>query len=548
MTEPYQIGNYAETYSNFRLVAPERYNWTYDVFDRWAEDPDKLALFWVGASGEREVTFRELSERSQRVANALIGLGSQPGDRVFVMLPRIVEWWEILLGSIRAGTVSIPGTTLLTSKDIAYRLNAASVKIAITDADNIDKLEAVREECPDLEHIIVVGETPGVLSYEDLLRSSSPRLDHPRNLATDPLMIYFTSGTTGYPKMVLNDHVTYPLAHIITGKYWLDNRPTDLHWTLSDTGWAQAAWTCFFAPWNMGAALFIWDHRGKFDCEGTLQVLQRYPITTFFAPTTAYRMLILEDLKNFQSETLRLSLGAGEAVNPEVIDAWREGTGHHIWEGYGQTETVLCVATFPGMHYKPGSMGVAAPGFKMGVVDAEGNELAVDEEGEIAIRVRPERPVGLFREYYRNPEATAGCFVGDWYLTGDRARRDQDGYFYFVSRSDDLINTAAYRVGPFEVESALIEHPAVAEVAVVGSPDQLRGEIIKAFIVLSADYAASDDLVKQLQKHVIRVTAPYKYPREVEFLDELPKTISGKIRRNVLRQREVDKQAAGSES
>ena len=546
MTEPYQIGDYSQTYSNFRLEAPDRYNWAYEVFDRWAERPRKLALLWVGDSGQREVTYRELSERSQRFANALIGLGARPGDGVFVMLPRIVEWWEILLGSIRAQTVSIPGTTLLTPKDIAYRLNAASVRIAITDLENVDKIEAVRKDCPDLKHVIVVGETPGVLSYEDLLSASSPRLDHPNNLATDPLMIYFTSGTTGYPKMVLQDHVSYPLAHVITGKFWLDNRPTDLHWTLSDTGWAQAAWTAFFAPWNMGAALFIWDHRGKFDPEGTLQMLQRYPITTFFAPTTAYRMLILEDLKSFRSESLRHSVGAGEAVNPEVIDAWRDGTGHHIWEGYGQTETVLCVATFPGTRYKTGSMGVSAPGFQMGVVDPEGNELPPDVQGELAIRVRPERPVGIFREYYRNPEATAGCFVGDWYLTGDRVTCDEDGYFYFVGRSDDLINTSAYRVGPFEVESALLEHPAVAEVAVVGSPDRLRGEIIKAFIVLSSGHTPSDPLVKQLQKHVIEVTAPYKYPREVEFLEELPKTISGKIRRNVLKQRELDKESANS--
>jgi acetyl-CoA synthetase/medium-chain acyl-CoA synthetase len=354
-------------------------------------------------------------------------------------------------------------------------------------------------------------------------------------------MIYFTSGTTGYPKMVLHDHVSYPLGHVITGKFWLDNRPTDLHWTLSDTGWAQAAWTCFFAPWNMGAAVFIWDQRGKFDPGGTLRMLETYPITTFFAPPTAYRMLVLENLARVRPKALRHCVGAGEPLNPEVIDAWREGTGHHIWEGYGQTETVLCIATFPGMRYKPGSMGVPAPGFRIAVVDEAGNELAPGMEGEIAIRTAPERPVGLFVEYWRNPEATRKCFRNGWYFTGDRATRDEDGYFWFVGRADDVIISASYRIGPFEVESALVEHPAVAEAAVVGSPDEVRGEIVKAFVVLAPGFSPSDGLIRELQDHVRRVTAPYKYPREIEFVDDLPKTISGKIRRNELRQRELER-------
>ena len=536
----YQIGNYQETYSSFRLKRPERYNWAFDVFDRWASNPDKMAMLWVSDKEEsRKVTFRELSETSIRLANAFAGLGMEPGDRVFVMLPRVVEWWETLLAGIRACLVTVPGTTLLTPKDIMYRLNACGARVVITDADNVDKIEAVRQECPDLKHLIVVGESVGWHSYGDLLNRSSPRMQHPQNASTDSLMIYFTSGTTGHPKMVLHDHASYPLAHIITGKFWLDNRPTDLHWTLSDTGWAQAAWTCFFAPWNMGAGLFIWDHRGRFDPERTLGMLHQHPITTFFAPTTAYRMLVQQDLKRQPAKALRHCLGAGEAVNPEVIASWQEGTGHHIWEGYGQTETVLCVATFPGMEYRPGSMGVAAPGFHMGLVDNLGNLVAPGEEGEIAIRLLPERPLGLFCEYFQNPEANDRCFVEEWYYTGDRAIQDMDGYFYFVSRTDDVINTSAYRVGPFEVESALLEHESVAEVAVVGSPDELRGEIIKAYVVVTQESHPSEELVHDLQAHVRRVTAPYKYPREVEFVDELPKTISGKIRRNELRSREL---------
>ncbi|MFQ5521078.1 MAG: AMP-binding protein [Candidatus Methylomirabilia bacterium] len=542
MMIPYQIGDYAETSRTFRLEVPERFNWAYEVLDHWGQDPQKLAMVWVGPDGRsREVTFSELGERSRRLANALAGLGAQPGDRVFVMLPRLVEWWELILGCIRARLVSVPATTLLTPKDIAYRINTSGATIAVTDSENVEKLEAAREDCPGVRVLIVVGAASGGRAYADLVRAASPELPNPRNLSSDPLMIYFTSGTTGNPKMVLQTHASYPIGHMITGKFWLDNRPTDLHWTLSDTGWAQAAWTAFFAPWNMGAALFIWDQRGRFDPEGTMRMLERYAITTFFAPPTAYRMLVLEDLKRYRPKALRLCLGAGEPVNPEVIDAWCSGTGHHIWEGYGQTETVLCVATFPGLPYKPGSMGVVAPGYEMAVVDEQGTVLPAGEEGEVAIRIRPERPVGLFAEYWQNPEANAKCFRGDWYYTGDRATRDGDGYFWFVGRADDVIISASYRIGPFEVESALLEHPAVVEAAVVASPDEMRGEIVKAFVVVGPRDRASDALAEELQEHVRRVTAPYKYPREVEFVADLPKTISGKIRRTELRQRELER-------
>jgi acetyl-CoA synthetase/medium-chain acyl-CoA synthetase len=541
MSAVYQIGDYRETYRAFRLEVPERFNWAYEVFDHWAEDPGKVAMVHVGPDGQaRELTFRRLAERSQRVANALAGLG-RPGDRVFVMLPRLAEWWEIILGCIRGCLVSVPGTTLLTAKDIAYRINTAGATIAITDVENVEKVEAARKDCPDLRHLVVVGRAAGWRGYEDLLQAAAPAAPHPRNPSADPLMLYFTSGTTGHPKMVLHTHASYPIGHLITGRFWLDNRPSDLHWTLSDTGWAQAAWTAFFAPWNMGAALFVWDHRGKFDAPGAMRMLERYPITTFFAPPTAYRMLVLEDLTRYRPRALRLCLGAGEPVNPEVIHAWREGTGHHIWEGYGQTETVLCVATFPGMPYKPGSMGVVAPGHEMAVLDEAGRELAPGQEGEVAIRIRPARPVGLFPGYWQNPEANARCFRGDWYFTGDRATRDDDGYFWFIGRADDVIISASYRIGPFEVESALIEHPAVAEAAVVGSPDEMRGQIVKAFVVLAPGHRPSAALAGELQEHVRRLTAPYKYPRDVEFLAELPKTISGKIRRTELRQRELER-------
>ncbi|MBM3933110.1 MAG: AMP-binding protein [SAR202 cluster bacterium] len=544
-TSNYQIGNYHETYRTFRLTAPEHFNWAYEVFDRWGRDPNKVAMVWLSHDGKttKNITYRYMGERSRRAANVLSGVGARPGDSVFIMLPRIPEWWEVVLGCIRGLFISVPGTTQLTHKDLVYRMNAAGIKIAVTDADNYPKFEALRGECPTLEKVVVVGGGKGLLDYETLMAQASPSLPNPNNLSSEPLMVYFTSGTTGNPKMVLNTHASYPVGHIITGKFWLDNRPTDLHYTLSDTGWAQAAWTCLFAPWNMGAALFVWDHRGRFDPLGTLQMFEKYPISTFMAPPTAYRMLILEDLNKIKPMALRHCVGAGEPVNPEVIDAWKEGLGHHVWEGYGQTETVLCIALFPGMRYKPGSMGVAAPGFNMAVVDDKGNVLPHGEEGEVAIRHRPVRPVGLFEGYWKNPEANANCFRGDWYYTGDRATLDEEGYYSFVGRGDDVIKSSAYRIGPFEVESALIEHPAVAEAAVVGSPDKIRGQIVKAFVVLKPGFAGSDTLAKELQEHVQRTTAPYKYPREVEFMAELPKTISGKIRRNELRKLEITRKS-----
>jgi len=540
------MADYATTYRTFRLTAPDRFNWAFDTFDTWARDPAKLAMLWVSAEGQpRRFTFAELARRSCRFANALAGLGVGPGERVMVVLPRVWQWWEIILGCIRARTVSVPGTTLLTPKDLQYRIGASEASVVITDEDDAWKVDRVLAECPSVKHRIVVGRAGGGwLEFEPLMARASERLEHPGNASADPLMIYFTSGTTGYPKMVLHTHASYPIGHVITGKFWLDNTPDDLHWTISDTGWAQAAWTCVFAPWNMGAAIFVWDARGKkFEPADALRMLEHYPITTFFAPPTAYRMFVQEPLTQYRFATLRHCLGAGEAVNPEVIEVWRAGTGHHIYEGYGQTETVLLAATFPATPWKPGSMGPAAPAHDLAIVDDAGNERPRGEEGDLAVRVKPQRPVGMFKEYWKNPEATAKCHRGDWYVTGDRAAMDPDGYLWFVGRADDVINSASYRIGPFEVESALIEHAAVAEAAVVGKPDPLRSEIVKAFVVLAPGYEPSETLVTELQEHVKVVTAPYKYPREIEFVCELPKTISGKIRRTELRQLERERAA-----
>jgi acetyl-CoA synthetase/medium-chain acyl-CoA synthetase len=530
--------DYAATMREFRLEVPPRFNWAYDTFDAWARDPARLAMLWVSPDGSpRRFTYAELAERSRRFANVLAGLGVAPGERVFIMLPRVWQWWEIVLGCIRARAVSMPGTTLLTTKDIQYRLAVSDASVVITDEENAAKIDHVLAECPSVRHRIVVGRAGGAWSdYERLMRQASASLPHPGNASGDPMIIYFTSGTTGFPKMVLHTHASYPIGHVITGKFWLENTPADLHWTISDTGWAQAAWTHFFAPWNMGAGIFVWDARGKkFEPAQTLEMLERFPVTTFFAPPTAYRMFVQEPLAKYTFRALRHCMGAGEAVNPEVIDAWREGTGHHIYEAYGQTETVLLAATYPAIRWKPGSMGLTAPGHTLAIIDEDGHELPRGAEGEIAVRVRPERPVGLFREYWRNDEATARCHRGDWYATGDRATMDEDGYLWFIGRADDVINSASYRIGPFEVESALVEHAAVAEAAVIGKADALRGEIVKAFVVLAPGHAPSETLAGELQEHVKTVTAPYKYPREIEFVTDLPKTISGKIRRTELR-------------
>ncbi|HZV48609.1 MAG TPA: AMP-binding protein [Candidatus Dormibacteraeota bacterium] len=538
-TQQHNLTDYEETVRTFRLEVPERFNFARDVVGRWARDPDKLAMLWLGEDGtERRITFRAFDQRSDRVAAALQRLGVRPGDRVMVQLPRVPEWWEVLLGCFKAGAVAVPGTVLLTAKDIHYRTTMAEGVAYVTDAEGAARVDQVRDDCPSLRALIQVGGEPGGgwCDYEAELAA----VDEPRPVDTasaDPALIYFTSGTVGNPKMVLHTHASYPIGHVITGRFWLDLRPDDLHFNLSETGWAKAAWSSLFGPWNMGAALFVEDARGRFSASRTLDVLERYPITTFCAPPTAYRMLVLEDLSRRRFPSLRWCVGAGEPLNPEVIESWQRSTGLVIRDGYGQTETVLLCGNFPTLEVRPGSMGRPSPGFTVAVIDDDGRPLPPGAEGDIAVRVHPERPVGLFREYWRNPEATAACRRGDWYVTGDRAVADQDGYLWFVGRADDVIISAGYRIGPFEVESALVEHPAVAEAAVVGKADPMRGTIVKAFVVLAPGHVGSEGLTRELQEHVRRVTAAYKYPREIEYVAELPKTISGKIRRVELRAR-----------
>ena len=534
---------------NFHLDVPQYFNFASDVIGKWAQDPAKLARLWSGQQGEeRNITFAEVAERSSRAANAFTHLGIQKGDRVMVMLPRLPEWWETILGLMKIGAVAIPCTTLLTPRDIQYRVEAAEVQGIITDAEGAAKFDQVRATSPTINYMVVVEASADVAgregwtSYHHIVDAASPHYDGPKTLSSDPCLIYFTSGTVGYPKMVLHTHASYPIGHTITGKYWLDLHEDDLHWNVSETGWAKFAWSNLFGPWSQGAAMFIQDARGKFDPIETLDILNKYPITTFCAPPTVYRMLVLEQplayLKAHPFKALRHCVGAGEPLNPEVIKVWEDNTGMTIRDGYGQTETVLLCANFPSMPVKPGSMGKPSPGFEVSVIDHEGNELPPGKEGDIAVRIKPQRPVWMFQEYWQNPGASEACNRGDWYITGDRAYKDEDGYFWFVGRADDVIITAGYRIGPFEVESALKEHPAVAESAVIASPDEMRGEIVKAFVILAPGYSPTPELARELQEHVKTATAPYKYPREIEFVESLPKTISGKIRRIELREME----------
>lgn len=534
--------NYEQERHTFAVQVPETFNFGFDVVDRWAAEPDKLAMLWADEDGHSErYTFADIRRESNRCASVLQQMGIRQGDKVVIVLPRLPQWHIILVGLMKLGAIPVPGTVLLTPKDYEYRINMAQACMAIVDTANADKVETIRAHCPSLQHTMVLGAPrPGWVDYATAMANASEAFTKALTRSQDPAMIYFTSGTTGGPKMVLHTQASYPFAHILTGKYWLDLQPTDLHWNLADTGWAKAAYSNLFGPWRTGTAVFIQHSTGRFDAQETLRFLEHYGITTFCAPPTAYRMMVLEDLQRYNLSKLRHCVGAGEPLNPEVIAAWKAGTGRTIYDGYGQTETVILVANYPCLDVKPGSMGKPVPGFDVAIIDAEtGAVLPAGQEGDIAVRVKPQRPIGLFQEYWQNPEGTRNSFRGDWYITGDRGMCDEDGYFWFVGRADDVIISAGYRIGPFEVESALIEHDAVMESAVVASPDEMRGAIVKAFVVLAPGYVPSPALAEELQEHVKDLTAPYKYPREIEFVTDLPKTISGKIRRIELRQREV---------
>ncbi len=554
--------DYEAERASFRLDVPERFNFVHDVLERRAAaTPDGLALLSLDAAGAETArhTWADMARESRRMGHALTAQGVGKGDPVFLMLPRIPEWYVAALGAIRIGAIPMPGTNLLTAKDIAYRVERAEAVAAITDSDGAARVDAAGD-LPTLRQRIVVGEAPsrGWTRLSALLEpaSTDPTPADP-TAAGDPMLLYFTSGTVSYPKMVMHTQASYGIGHTITARYWQDLREGDVHWTISDMGWAKAAWGKLFGQWTQGATVVLMN-MGKPDADLILDTITRHGITTFCAPPTLYRMMVQADLEAHDLSGLRHCLSAGEPLNPEVIRVWEEGTGGlTVYDGYGQTETTNLVANYRCVPVRPGSMGKPTPGFDVQVIDEAGEPVAADEEGHIAVRVAPPfsgatpappgRPVGMFGGYHKDDDATAAAFQGGWYLTGDKARRDEEGYFWFEGRSDDVITSSAYRIGPFEVESALIEHPAVAEAAVVGKDDPERTQLVCAFVICAPGYEGNRELAVALQDHVKRTTAPYKYPRLVYFVDELPKTVSGKIRRTELRDRLRDGDVPGPE-
>ena len=538
----FNMKDYEQTCASFEWERPAKYNFVREVIDQWAEqDPAKQALLWVDDAGnEASRTFAELSQASKKLCNVLAAAGVKRGDSIIVMLPRVIPWWEVFTAALRMGAVISPATVQLSAADLEYRINAASAACVITDSANAAKVDEAKAKCPTLAaRIVADGARDGWIDYRQALAEAAPAFDAVDTNADDDALCYFTSGTTGHPKMCMHAH-SYAIGHRITGEFWLDLKPDDLHWNLSDTGWGKAAYSSYFGPWLRGACLFI-HHAAGFNPKQTLALLAKHPITTFCGAPTIYRMLVLEDLGRHEFKTLRHCTAAGEPLNPEIIDIWKQATGLTIRDGYGQTESTILCASFPCIAPKAGSMGKPAPGVDLKVIDEAGNIAEPNTEGDIALRVVPRPPQGFFREYRGEPDKTAATRRGDWYVTGDRAYVDEDGYFWFVSRADDVILSAGYRIGPFEVESALLEHPAVAESAVVSSPDATRGEVVKAHVVLAPGFEGDAALKKTLQDHVKKVTAPYKYPRRFEFAASLPKTVSGKIRRVELRAREWER-------
>jgi acetyl-CoA synthetase/medium-chain acyl-CoA synthetase len=452
---------------------------------------------------------------------------------VLVMLPRVPEWQAAIIGALKLGALVVPCTASLRAKDIAYRVQHSGARAIVTTLAQVAEVDAAVPDRAALPVRLALGGAPaGWHDLVSVLDAASTSGAPARTRSDEPAVCFYTSGTTKDPKAVLHTHA-YAFAHRWTGEYWLDLRRTDLHWTTSDTGWAKAAWGVLYGPWMNGVPVFMFN--GRFDPERELDLLARNEITTFCAPPTEYRMLVKQDLFRWRLPRLRHCVGAGEPLNPEVIHIWHERFGLLIHDGYGQTESTVLAANLPCLPIRAGSMGKPFPGHDVRVIGDDGIEVAPGDVGDLALRGDPP---SLFREYWKNPDETGASRRGEWYVTGDRARRDEDGYLWFVGRADDVIISAGYRIGPFEVESALLEHPAVMESAVVSSPDAERGEIVKAFVVLRAGHAPNEALAKALQDHVKKVTAPYKYPRAIEFVESLPKTVSGKIRRVELRQRE----------
>jgi len=538
---------FEELTRNFHIDVPDRYNFAFDFIDKEAQaDPGRLAMIHIGPDGaRRDFDLAFFSRESSRMANAFTAAGIGKGDKVMLILLRRLEFWVTVLALQKIGAVPVPSPHLLTAHDIEFRVNKAGIKACVVEDQYTDRIQEIRAACPPLKVLVQVGGGPlkdGWFSYESMAAKASDAFPRPADAAggRDISFIFFSSGTTGMPKMVQHNH-NYPLGHIATGVYWHDLRPGDIHLTLADTGWAKTFWGKFFGQWLAGACVFVWDYRGKFVPAELLEILSKHGVTTFCAPPTVYRFLIREDVSRYDLSKLRHCTTAGELLNEGVFHAWKKATGRTIYEGYGQTETTLTLVSLPNMAVKPGSIGKPVPGWDLDLLNPDGKPCQPGEEGEICIRLTPGKNIGLFDGYLYEPEKTASVMHGGYYHTGDKAWRDEDGYYWFLGRTDDLIKSSGYRIGPFEVESAIITHPAVIEAAVTGVPDPQRGQAVKASLVLAPGFEPSPELAKEIQDHVKKVTAPYKYPRIVEFLDELPKTISGKIKRAEIRAKDEGK-------
>ena len=542
---------------HLEFIIPEHFNFAYDVMDQWAlEKPEGLALLWTNDKGaEIRATFAQLKEQSDQAASYMQTLGIGKGDPVMLILKRRYEWWVVMLALCKIGAVVIPATHMLTKKDIIYRNTRASVKaiICVDDDYVVSQIQAARADSPTVSQYIAVREQqadgtvagrPVPDGFHDYQAEwmQAPPFQRPDfvNDNDDTMLMYFTSGTSGEPKMVAHDYL-YAMGHLTTGVFWHNLHEGSLHLTVADTGWGKAVWGKFYGQWFAGATVFVFDHE-KFNADTLLRQMERYRVTSFCAPPTIYRFMIREDLSKYDLSSLEYCCTAGEALNPAVFEKFYEKTGIKMMEGFGQTETTMTLGTFPWMEPKPGSMGIPNAQYEIDLLRADGTPCEDGEKGEIVVRVGSKKPVGLFKGYYRDEEKTREAWHDGIYHTGDMAWRDEDGYYWFEGRIDDVIKSSGYRIGPFEVESALMTHPAVVECAITGVPDDVRGMVVKATVVLGKEWKdkAGEELVKELQQHVKHVTAPYKYPRIVEFVDELPKTISGKIRRVEIRQKDAE--------
>ena len=531
---------------NLEFIIPENFNFAYDVMDVWAEEaPDELALLWTNDEGaEIRTTYKQLKKETDQAASYLQSLGIGKGDPVMLILKRRYEWWVVMLALHKLGAVVIPATHMLTKHDIVYRNTRASVKAIICVEDNyvMSQVEAAMPESPTVEVLIKVGDDKKTSiinqwhSWQEEWKQAPP-FKKPAyvNSNDDTMLMYFTSGTSGEPKMVAHDFL-YAMGHLSTGVFWHNLHRGSLHLTVADTGWGKAVWGKFYGQWFAGATVFVFDHE-KFNADTLLRQIEKYHVTSFCAPPTIYRFMIREDLSKYDLSSLEYCCTAGEALNPAVFDKFKEKTSIQMMEGFGQTETTMTLGTFPWMKPKPGSMGIPNAQYDIDLIRADGTSCEDGEKGEIVVRIGDKKPIGLFKEYYRDPELTHEAWHDGLYHTGDMAWRDEDGYYWFEGRIDDVIKSSGYRIGPFEVESALMTHPAVVECAITGVPDDIRGMVVKATVVLGREWKdkAGDALIKELQQHVKKETAPYKYPRIIEFVDELPKTISGKIRRVEIR-------------